>query len=105
MFYNANFIVRKIENISLSQQTDITNNIINTNQQTINYIDNKFNNNNNIATVFLAPPPLTGYLWQPETTDNVVPGLDSLLTVLIDNTILIREKRNYIYSIINIKST
>ena len=38
-FYNDNFNFRKIENISFSQQTDITNNIIETNTQTINYVD------------------------------------------------------------------
>ena len=38
-----------------------------------------------IATIILNPttPSLTdNYLWIPETSDNVVPGLDSLLTYL-----------------------
>ena len=39
-FYNDTFNFRKIENISLSQQTYITNNIIETNTQTINHIGN-----------------------------------------------------------------
>ena len=38
--YNDTFNFRKIENISLSQQTDITHNIIEASTQTINYIDN-----------------------------------------------------------------
>ena len=82
-FYNGNFNFRKIENISLSQQTDITNNITETNTRTINYVDNKYVNNNKIATVIVNPTPsLTeNYLWIPEgITDNVVPGLDSLST-------------------------
>ena len=84
-FYNDNFNFRKVENISLSQQTDITNNIPETNTQTINYIDNNYLNNYKIATVIVNPTPsLTeNYLWIPEgITDNVVPGLDSLLTYL-----------------------
>ena len=82
--YNDTFNFGKIENISLSQQTEITNNIIETNEQTINYIDNNYINNNNIATITINPnPSLTdNYVWIPETTDNVVPGLDSLLTYL-----------------------
>ena len=75
---------RKIENISLSQQTYITNNFIETNTQTINYIDHNSFNSNKIAIVIVNPtPPLTeNYLWIPETTGNVVPGLYSLLTYL-----------------------
>ena len=41
-FYNDNLNFRKIENISLSQQTDTTNNTIETNHQTINYFDNNY---------------------------------------------------------------
>ena len=41
-FYHDNFNFRKIENISLSQQTDITNNIIETHNQTINYVDGNY---------------------------------------------------------------
>ena len=39
-FYNDKFNFRKIENISISPQADITNNITETNTQTINYIGN-----------------------------------------------------------------
>ena len=44
-FYHDNFNFRKIENISLSQQTDITNNITEANNQTITYVDNNYLNN------------------------------------------------------------
>jgi hypothetical protein len=103
-FYNDTFNFRKIENISLSQQTDITNNIIETNQQTIDYIDNNYINNNNIATIILNPTPsLTdNYIWIPETTDNVVPGLDSLLTYLQSKYATINALQN---AIANINST
>ena len=56
-FYNGNFNFRKIENISLSQQTDITNNLTETNTQTINYIGNNYVNNNKIATTIVNPTP------------------------------------------------
>ena len=39
-FYNDNLNFRKIGHISLSQQTDITNHITETNTETINYVDN-----------------------------------------------------------------
>ena len=39
-FYHDNFSFRKMEAISLSQQTDITKNITETNNQTITYVDN-----------------------------------------------------------------
>ena len=83
-FYHGNFNFRKIENISLTQQADITNNIIETNTQTINYADDNYIKNDKIATVILnTTPSLTdNYSWIPETSDNVVPGLDSLLTYL-----------------------
>ena len=83
-FYHGNSNFRKIENISLTQQTDITNNITETNNQTITYIDNNYFNNDKVATITLNPTPsLTeNYLWIPETSDNVVPGLDSLLTYI-----------------------
>ena len=45
--YHDMFNFRKNENISLSQQTDITNNIIETNTQTTNYTDNNCLNNGN----------------------------------------------------------
>ena len=46
-FYHGNFNFRKIENISLTQQTDITNNITETNTQTINYVDDNYIKNDN----------------------------------------------------------
>ena len=60
-----------------SQQTDITHNMIETNTRTTDYIDENYFNNNKIATVILNPtPPLNNnYLWIPETSDNVAPGL------------------------------
>ena len=79
------FNFRKIGNTSLSQQTYITNNILETNTETISYIDNNHLNNNRIATAIVNPTPsLTeNNLWIPEgITDNVVPGVDSLLTYL-----------------------
>ena len=82
-FYNDNFNFRKIENISLSQQIDITNNITETNNQTITYVDNSYLNNDKIATIILNPTPsLTeNYIWIPEgISNNVVPGSDSILT-------------------------
>ena len=80
--YHGNFNFRKIENISLTQQTDMTNNITETNNKTIAYVDNSYLNNDKIATIVVNPTPsLTdNYIWTPATTDNVVPGLDSLLT-------------------------
>ena len=73
------FNFRKIENISLSQQTYITNNINETNNQTTNYMEDNYLNNNKIETIVLNPTPslIDNYLWIPETSDNVVPGLDS----------------------------
>ena len=78
-FYNDMFNFRKIENISLSQQTYITNNINETNNQTTNYMEDNYLNNNKIETIVLNPTPslIDNYLWIPETSDNVVPGLDS----------------------------
>ena len=43
-FYHDNLNFRKIENISLTQQTDITNNITETNNQTITYVGNNYLN-------------------------------------------------------------
>ena len=73
---------KKIENISLSQQTNITNNTTETNTETINYVENIYLNNDKIATVIVipTPSPTENYLRIPETADDVVPGLDSLLT-------------------------
>ena len=73
---------RKIENISLSQQANITNNKIETNTGTKNYGDNKFLNSSNIVTVIVNPTPSLNenYLWIPGVSDNVVPGLAALIT-------------------------
>ena len=83
-FYHGDFNFRNIENISLTQQAYITNNITETNNQTVTYVEDKYLNNNKIATIVVNPTPsLTeNYLWIPETSDNVVPGLDSLLTYI-----------------------
>ena len=84
-FYNDTFNFRKIENISLSQQTDIVNNITETNNQTISYIDDSFLINNNIATVEINTGSdliTDNYTWTPSPSDNVVPGLESLLLFL-----------------------
>ena len=56
-FYHGAFYFRKIENISLTQQTDITNNITETNNQTITYVDSNDLNNDKVATVILNPTP------------------------------------------------
>ena len=103
-FYHDNFNFRKIENISLTQQTDITNNITETNTQTINYVDDNYIKNDKIATIILNPTPsLTeNYLWIPETSDNVVPGLDSLLTYLQSKYATLTSLQN---SITNINNT
>ena len=104
-FYNDNLNFRKIENISLSQQTDVTNNITETNTQTITFVVNNYLNNNKIATVIVnTVPPLTeNYLWIPEgITDNVVPGLDSLLTYIQTKYATLTALQN---SITNINTT
>ena len=83
--YNDTFNFRKIENISLSRQTYIVNNITETNNQTISYIDDNFLNNNNIATVEInigSDLTTDNYAWVPLPSDTVVPGLESLLLFL-----------------------
>ena len=50
-FYHDNFDFRKIENMSLTQQTDITNNITEPNTQTINYVGNNYIKNGKMATI------------------------------------------------------
>ena len=96
--------MRKIENISLTRQTDITNNITETNNQTITYVDDNCLNNNKIATIMLNPTPslADNYLWIPETSDNVVPGLDSLLTYIQSKYATLTSLQN---SITNINNT
>ena len=83
-FYHDTFNFRKNEIISNSQQTDITNDIIATNPQTTYYIDENYSNNNKTASVIVNPTPSLDehYLWIPETSDSVVPGLDSLITYI-----------------------
>ena len=56
--------------------------ITETNNQTINHIDNNYLDNDKIATIMLHPTPskTDNYLWIPEVSDNVAPGLDSLST-------------------------
>ena len=95
---------RKIENISLTQQTDITNYITETNNQTITYVGNNYLNNDKIATVISnSVPSLTNsYIWIPETSDNVVPGLDSLLTYTQSKYATLTALQN---SIANINNT
>ena len=83
--YNDNFNFRKIENTPLTRQTDITNDVIETTNQIITYADNNYLNNSKIATIIVNPTPsLTdNYLWIPEgITDDVVPGVDSLLAYI-----------------------
>ena len=57
-----------------------------------------------MATIMLNPTPsLTdNYLWIPETSDNVVPGLDSLLTYIQSAYATLNALQN---SITNIKNT
>ena len=100
-FYNDNFNFRKIENISLSQQTGITNNITETNSQTINYIDNNCFNNNKIATVIvnITPSLIEHYLWILETSDNVVPGLGRLLTYIQSKYATLTSLHNFITNV------
>ena len=78
--YHDTFNFRTI--ISNPQRTDITNKKIETRTQATNYINENLSNNNEIATVILNPTPsLNGnYVWIPEVGDNVVPGLDSMIT-------------------------
>ena len=83
VYVDSRYKTNDRENISLTRQTDITNNITETNNQIITYVDNNYLNNGKIATIILNPTPsLTeNYLWIPEgISDNVVPGLDSILT-------------------------
>ena len=73
-FYHDSFNFRKIENIPLTQQTDITNNITETNTQTINYVDDNYLNNNKIATIIVNTIP--------SPTDNIYGFLKEKLTML-----------------------
>ena len=104
-FYHDNFNFRKIGNISLTQQADITNNITETNYQTITYVGNVYLNNGKIATIVVnTVPSLTdNYLWIPEgITDNAVPGLDSMLAYIQSKYATLAALQN---SITNINNT
>ena len=59
---------------------------------------------NNIATTIAnpTPPPTENYVWIPETSDNVVPGLDSLLAYIQTNYTTLTALQN---SITNINNT
>ena len=61
--------ISEIENISLTQQTDITNNITATNDQTTTYVDDNYLDDDKIATIVLITvPPLTdNYIWIRES--------------------------------------
>ena len=80
--YHDTFNFRKNAIISNSKQTDITNNIIDTNTQITHYFDEHYLHNNKFATVIVNPTPSLNetYLWIPETSDDVVPGLDLVIT-------------------------
>ena len=59
--------------------------------------------NDKIATIIIAPTTLTdNYIWIPETSDNVVPGLDSLLTYIQSKYATLTSLQN---SITNINDT
>ena len=101
-FYHDNFIFRKIENISLTQQTDITNNITETNNQTTTYADGNYLNDDKMATINIAPTSLTdNYIWIPETPGNVVPGLGSLLTYIQSKSATLTALQNSISNVNN----
>ena len=106
-FYHDNFNFRKVENISLTQQTGITNSITETNNQTITYVGDTYLNHGKIATViFNTLPYLTdNYIWIPETSGNVVPGLGSLLTDLQSKYATINAIQNAINNVNNTINT
>ena len=105
--YHDNFNFRKIENILLTQQTDITNNIAETNNQTITYVGDNYWNNDKIATTIVnTVSSLTdNYFGIPETSDNVVPGLDSLLTYAQSKYATLTALQNSITNINNTVNT
>ena len=59
--------------------------------------------NDQITTTILNPTPslTNNYLWTPETSDNVVPGLDSLLTYLQSKYATLNSLQNSITNINN----
>ena len=106
-FYHDNSNFRKIENISLTQQADITNDITETNNQTITHVGDNYLNNGKIATIILntVPSSTDNYIWIPETTDNVVPGLDRLLTYVQSKYATLAALQKSITNINNIINT
>ena len=80
----------------------ITNNITETDNQTINYIDNGSLNDNKIATVIVNPTSLTeNCLWIPEVSGNVVPGLGSMIIYTQSKYATIGALQNAINNITN----
>ena len=63
-------------------------------------------NNNEIATVIVNPTPSLNehYLWIPETSDNVVPGLDSMITYIKSKYATSTALRNAVTNINNIQT-
>ena len=61
--------------------------------------------NNKVATIILAPPPITGYLWQPEVSDDYVPGLDSILTYTQSKYATLTALQNSINNVTNAINT
>ena len=102
-FHHDTFNFRKNEIVHSSQQNDITNNIIDTNTQSKNYIGENYVNSNKIATVMLNPTPSTNenYLWIPGVSDNVVPGLGSMLTCIQSKYATVTALQNAITNISN----
>ena len=95
--------IERIGNISLSKQIDFTKNTIETNTQTIDYIDENHLNNNKMASIIINPTPsLTdNYIWIPQASDDYVPGLDSLLTYIQSKHATINALQNAINNINN----
>ena len=60
-------------------------------------------NNNEIATVILNPTPSINenYLWTTEVSDNVVPGLDSVITYIQSKYATLTALQNAITNIHN----
>ena len=102
-FYHDTSNLRKSEIISNSQQTDTTNDIIETSTQTTTYIDGNYLDNNIIATVILNPIPSINenYLWTPGVSDNFVPGLDSMITYIQSTYATLTALQHAITHVIN----
>ena len=106
-FYNDTFNFRNNAILSNPQRSDITHNMIGTKTQTTNSIDETCLHNNQTATVILNPTPsLTdNYLWIPETSDNVVPGLDSMINYTQSKYATLTTLHNNITTITNTVQT